>query len=128
MKTKFDIIVIGAGSGGLGVGIGMAKFGFKVLMIDRKRENFGGECLNSGCIPSKALIHVADLVWKGKDAETFGLSSSGKVSMKQVMGYVHHRQDIIRNHESAEYLEREEGIAVEIGEASFVNKNTVAVG
>lgn len=127
MKTKFDIIVIGAGAGGLGVAIGMAKFGFDVLMIERRRENFGGECLNSGCVPSKALIHIADLVKKGREAEAYGVSTSGSVNLKKVMGYVHHRQDIIRHHESAEYLEREEGISIKIGEASFVNKNSVEV-
>ncbi len=127
MKTTYDIIVIGAGSGGLGVGIGMAQFGFKVLMIDKDKANFGGECLNSGCIPSKALIHITDILKKAKDSEAYGLTVSGKPDIRKILDYVHSRQEIIRQHESAEYLQKEEGIDVLIGEASFSGKHSVQV-
>lgn len=127
MKTKYDVIVIGAGSGGLGVGIGMAKFGFDVLMIDKDEDNFGGECLNSGCIPSKALIHVADIIAKAKESEAYGLEVSGKPDIQKVLQYVYDKQQSIRDHESAEYLKKEEGLDVEIGTASFASKNEVLV-
>ncbi|HAD96409.1 MAG TPA: mercuric reductase [Cryomorphaceae bacterium] len=127
MKTGYDIIVIGAGSGGLGVGIGMAQFGFKVLMIDKDKDNFGGECLNSGCIPSKALIHVTDILKKASDSEAYGYTLSGKPDIRRVLDYVHSRQEIIRKHESADYLKKEEGIDVLIGQASFSGRNAVEV-
>ncbi|MDZ7845458.1 MAG: FAD-dependent oxidoreductase [Owenweeksia sp.] len=127
MKKKYDIIVIGAGSGGLGVALGMKTFGFDVLMIEKEESNFGGECLNSGCVPSKALLHVADLLQKSKDAESYGLRSSGDLDFKKVMNYVHQRQGVIREHESAEYLRDKEGIAIEIGTASFSGKRSVSV-
>jgi pyruvate/2-oxoglutarate dehydrogenase complex dihydrolipoamide dehydrogenase (E3) component len=125
MKTKYDIIVIGAGSGGLGVGIGMAKFGFDVLMIEKDKSNFGGECLNSGCIPSKALVHVADIIEKARQSKEYGLEVSGKPDIQKVLKYVHGKQQSIRDHESAEYLKKEEGLDVEIGTATFTGKNEV---
>ncbi len=56
-----DVIVIGAGSGGLSVGLFLAKVGIKVTMIVKSDKDVGGECLNDGCVPSKALIHVSKL-------------------------------------------------------------------
>ncbi len=125
---RYDIIIIGAGSGGLGVAIGMAKFGFDVLMIEKSKDNFGGECLNSGCVPSKALIHVCEILKNAKEAEHYGFKTEGKTDIKKVLEYVHSRQDIIREHESADYLQKEEGIAIEIGNATFISKNEIKVG
>ncbi len=127
MKSHYDVIVIGAGSGGLGVGIGMAQFGFRVLMVEKNRDNFGGECLNSGCIPSKALIHVTRILENAKSSEAYGLKVSGKADIQKIWDYVRSRQDIIRQHESAEYLQKEEGLDIEIGEASFTGKNALSV-
>ncbi len=126
MNSHYDIIVIGAGSGGLGVGIGMAKFGFKVLMVEKNQHNFGGECLNSGCIPSKALIHVANTLAQARESTQFGFTLTGETNLDRVLEYVHSRQDIIRAHESPQYL-REEGIDVEIGEAHFTGKQEIEV-
>lgn len=127
MRSRHDIIVIGAGAGGLGVAIGMARFGFAVLLIDRDESNFGGECLNSGCIPSKALIHVAGIIQNASLASSFGLKVDGQVDMAAVKRYLDESMDTIRQHESAEYLQREEGIDVLIGEASFSSPKSVTV-
>ena len=54
---RYSIIVIGAGSAGLVVAIGAAKAGKKVLLIEK--GNYGGDCTNFGCIPSKSLIASA---------------------------------------------------------------------
>ena len=56
MKNKYDLIVIGAGSGGLGMSLAAHTIGIKVLLIEEKASNVGGDCLNFGCVPSKALI------------------------------------------------------------------------
>ena len=65
-KNKYDLIVIGARSGGLGAALEMLKLGFRVLLIDKKAENIRGECLNIGCVPSQALLHVAKQVHQAK--------------------------------------------------------------
>ena len=71
-ENIYDIIVIGAGSGGLSVGLTMNEFGFKVLMIAKTDMDIGGECLNDGCVPSKALIHVSRIIKDAKTATAFG--------------------------------------------------------
>jgi mycothione reductase len=74
---KYDIIVIGAGSG-LDIAVEAAQNGFKVALIEKDR--LGGTCLNRGCIPSKLLIHSADIIETIKKANLFGIKVN-KVSI-----------------------------------------------
>ncbi len=128
MKEKtFDIIVIGAGSGGLNIAGFMNRVGLKVLLVDKSDENIGGDCLNFGCVPSKALIHIARLVKNSHDAKKFGIEITGNVDMTKVRNYIKDKQSIIREHENAEYF-RSIGMTVVLGSAKFVSKNEVEVG
>ena len=79
---KYDIIVIGAGSGGLSIGLSMHELGFKVLLIDKSSQSIGGECLNTGCVPSKALIHVSRIVHDANKASEFGIHTDGSVDFR----------------------------------------------
>ncbi len=126
-KPDYDVVVIGAGSGGLGVAIGMAKFGFNVLLIDKKAEHFGGECLNTGCVPSKALIHVAEIMHNAKKSAQYGFTVSGKPDVEKVFAYVNKKQATIRAHETPRYLEENEGVQTLLGEAKFVGKRSISV-
>ena len=126
IENIYDIIVIGAGSGGLSVGLTMNKLGFKVLMIAKTDQEIGGECLNDGCVPSKALIHVSRILKNAKTATAFGLNITGKPDIKKAIDYVHERQEIIRKHENAKALS-ESGIDVALGEAKFTGKKEVEV-
>ncbi|MCB9810709.1 MAG: FAD-dependent oxidoreductase [Candidatus Nomurabacteria bacterium] len=123
----YDIIIIGAGSGGLNVASFMNSIGLKVLLIDKSADHIGGDCLNTGCVPSKALIHVARKFKEAKDASRFGLKTEGEVNLDEVMAYVKSTQDIIRTHESADHF-RSKGMDVVLGEANFESKNSVKVG
>jgi pyruvate/2-oxoglutarate dehydrogenase complex dihydrolipoamide dehydrogenase (E3) component len=125
-QHEFDIIVIGAGSGGLSVGLFMNKAGFKVLMISTSDEDIGGDCLNDGCVPSKALIHAANIMAKAREAESFGLQVSGRVDIKKVVGYIRDKQSLIRSHENAKWLQ-EQGITLSLGQACFAGENQVEV-
>ena len=122
----YDIIIVGAGSGGLSVGLFMNKAGFKVLMVSKSDKDIGGDCLNDGCVPSKALIHVSRIVYEAKLAAHFGLEVTGKTDIKKAMSYVCQRQEVIRVHENASWL-KDQGIDVALGEARFVNKNEIEV-
>lgn len=125
-NTTYDMIVIGAGSGGLSIGLSMHELGFKVLLIDKSENAIGGECLNNGCVPSKALIHASKIIHQAKESERFGLKVNGPAKMGEVMNYVRESQEKIRQHENAEYY-RKQGLAVAIGTAKFVGKNAVQV-
>src|SRR5919197_5113769 len=71
---KFDLIVIGSGSG-LDVANAAYQHGLRVAMIEKGR--MGGTCLNRGCIPSKLLIHSADVMETIKSAAQFGINVTG---------------------------------------------------
>jgi mycothione reductase len=71
---KFDLIVIGSGSG-LGVANAVFQHGLRVAIVEKDR--IGGTCLNRGCIPSKLLIHSADIAETIKRAHLFGIKVDG---------------------------------------------------
>lgn len=121
-----DIIVIGAGSGGLTTAVFMRRAGFSVLLIDRSADNFGGDCLNYGCVPSKSLLHVASQIYNGGQAGSFRKQTLGTVDVAKVMAYVRDQQTKIRVHENPGYFEKM-GIDVALGEAEFTGKDTVTV-
>lgn len=126
-KEIYDIIVIGCGSGGLSVGLFMTKVGFKVLMVSTTDAAIGGDCLNDGCVPSKALIHVAKIAHAAREAEKFGLKTEGHIDIKKAIGYVYAKQEIIRKHENATWL-KEQGVDVALGEAVFTGNNEIEAG
>lgn len=128
MQTKeYDIIIIGGGSAGLGA-LGMAQGnGWNPLLIDKAEAYIGGDCLNFGCVPSKALIHLAKSFHGAKKAQQFGLEVNGKADMKKILAYVHDKQAVIRAHESADYI-RSQGVDLKIGVASFLDDKTLQVG
>lgn len=123
---KYDIIVIGAGAAGLNIAMFMNRVGFKVLMINKSDKDIGGDCLNYGCVPSKALIHVAKLANSVKESEELGLSVKGQISAEKVVEYIKSKQDHIREHEDAAYF-RKQGIDVVLGMAKFAGKRKVIV-
>jgi len=127
-KHFHDIIVIGAGSGGLNIASFMNKAGFRVLLIDKSDKSIGGDCLNFGCVPSKALIHISRLMHNQKKARKFMHSDSlsPEIDIEKVTGYIKSKQEIIRKHENAEYF-RKQGIDVTLGVAKFTGKNTISV-
>ncbi|MBP9717546.1 MAG: NAD(P)/FAD-dependent oxidoreductase [Candidatus Pacebacteria bacterium] len=126
MPNKFDIIVIGAGAGGLNIASFMNSLGLRVLLIDKSEERIGGDCLNYGCVPSKALIHVARLFRAGREAVAFGAAPAGNANLRTVKAHIKRAQGTIREHESAAYF-REKGMTVVIGVASFVDPKTIRV-
>ncbi len=85
---KFDIAVIGAGSGGLSVAAGAVQMGASVVLFEK--GEMGGDCLNTGCVPSKALLAAAHAAHAGSAAEPFGIrGGGGVVDFKRVHDHVH---------------------------------------
>lgn len=96
---KFDLIVIGGGSG-LDVATSAAQHGLAVAVVEKDR--MGGTCLNRGCIPSKLLIHSADIIETIKQAAKFGIVISGytvefQKIVQRVNDFTDHESDEIQN-------------------------------
>ncbi|MDT0642228.1 FAD-dependent oxidoreductase [Zunongwangia sp. F363] len=125
-EKKYDLIVIGSGSGGLGIAMGMLEFGFKVLLIDKTSEKIGGECLNTGCVPSKSFINASKTIHQAQKAQEFGLEVNGKISLPKIMEYVRQRQKVIRQHENADYL-RKKGLHIILGTAKFISRSSIEI-
>src|SRR5579864_7337224 len=85
---KADICVIGGGSGGLVVASGAAMLGAKVVLFEMGR--MGGDCLNYGCVPSKALLAAAKLPVLARNADAFGVHlAPASVDFAAVNRHVH---------------------------------------
>lgn len=124
--VTYDLIVIGSGSAGLSVSLFAAETGLRTLLAEKNERHIGGDCLNWGCVPSKALIHVANMFHEASNASAFGLNINGRADISRVTAYIKNAQETIRRHENAEWL-RSKGIEVAIGAASFTDKNSIEV-
>ncbi len=126
-KKYYDIIIIGAGSGGLNIAGFFSRINLNVLLIDKKDEDIGGDCLNTGCIPSKALIHVANQINEAKNADRFlAADNHREVDIKKVTEYILSKQNHIKKTENKEYLQSK-GIDYISGDVKFVSKTTVSL-
>src|SRR3954453_8569249 len=72
--TAFDIVVLGAGSGGYAAALRAAQLGKTVALVEA--DKVGGTCLHYGCIPTKALLHAAELADHARDGEQFGVHTT----------------------------------------------------
>jgi pyruvate/2-oxoglutarate dehydrogenase complex dihydrolipoamide dehydrogenase (E3) component/uncharacterized membrane protein YdjX (TVP38/TMEM64 family) len=120
-----NLIVIGGGAGGLVSAYIAAAVKAKVTLIEAHK--MGGDCLNYGCVPSKALIKSAKLAHQMRHASNYGLSDSApSFSFKAVMQRVH---DVIKAIEPHDSIERYTGLGVEVlqGYGKLVNPWTVEV-
>jgi pyruvate/2-oxoglutarate dehydrogenase complex dihydrolipoamide dehydrogenase (E3) component len=121
-----DICVIGAGSAGLTVAAAAAAFNVSVVLVEQGR--MGGDCLNTGCVPSKALIAAASGARSIGSAVRFGISAGEpKVDFADVMEHV---RGVIAAIEPNDSRERFTGLGVNVltGKARFRDRQTVTVG
>jgi pyruvate/2-oxoglutarate dehydrogenase complex dihydrolipoamide dehydrogenase (E3) component len=119
-----DICIIGAGSGGLVVAAGAAQMGAQVVLIEKHR--MGGDCLNYGCVPSKALLAAAHAAQAQRDAGRFGI---GAVAAPDVdwNAVIDHVEDVIAGIAPHDSVARFEGLGVQVieAEARFVGRREV---
>lgn len=123
---RYHLVVIGAGTAGLVTAAGAAGLGAKVALVERGL--MGGDCLNVGCVPSKALISAARQTASIRDAGHYGIqSSSPNVDFAEVMERMRRLRASISPHDSARRF-TELGIDVFFGQGTFTSSNTVVVG
>ena len=91
MKEHYDLIILGAGTGGLRTAVIAAKSGYKTAVAEYKHA--GGTCLNTGCIPTKALLHSAHIYNLTQNSGDVGIKSKSSVDFGKIMsrmrGIVH---------------------------------------
>lgn len=123
---KADLCVIGGGSGGLTVAAGAAQMGAKVVLIERGK--MGGDCLNYGCVPSKALLAAAHAAQGAREARHFGVNVPNvDIDFQAVHDHVHRVIDAIAPNDS---VERFEGFGCTVIQAAarFVGPREVEAG
>lgn len=125
-ELKTDLLVIGAGSGGLSVAAGAAQMGADVILLEGNR--MGGDCLNFGCVPSKALIAAGKAAHAQSHAAAFGIADvSPKVDYSATIDHV---QDVISQIAPHDSQERFESLGVRVirEHGSFVSPHQVRAG
>ena len=121
-----DLCIIGAGSGGLSVAAGAAQMGASVVLIEAHK--MGGDCLNYGCVPSKALIAAGKAAQAHRSSAALGIAvHEPEVDYAAVMGHVQNTIATIAPHDS---VERFEGLGVRViqARASFTGPAEVTAG
>ena len=123
---RYNLVVIGAGTAGLVAAAGAAGLGARVALVER--DLMGGDCLNVGCVPSKALIRAARAVADVRDAGALGVGVPGAptVDFPEVMRRMRRLRAELSPIDSAA---RFEGLGVDVflGEAAFTARDTVTV-
>jgi len=108
-----DLCIIGAGSGGLSLAAGASQMGAETVLIERGK--MGGDCLNTGCVPSKALLAAAHAAEAVRNAERFGVKATPQIDFAAVQRHV---QSIIAAIAPNDSVERFEGLGVQVIQAA----------
>lgn len=122
-QIKPDLCVIGAGSGGLSVAAAAAQLGAEVVLIERHK--MGGDCLNYGCVPSKALLAAGKRAQAMRDSQRFGIMPvEPRIDHQAVRGHI---KEVIAAIAPNDSVERFTGLGVRViqAEAKFTDRSTV---
>jgi dihydrolipoamide dehydrogenase len=124
-EQNFDIVVLGAGSGGYAAALRASELGFSVALVEK--DKVGGTCLHVGCIPTKALLHSAEVADMSRESARFGVNSEfGGIDIAGVTAY---RQSIIASkYKGLQGLIKARGITTIEGEGKLTSPTTVQVG
>lgn len=119
-----DLVILGGGSGGYACALRAAELGKSVILIDR--DKLGGTCLHRGCIPTKALLHAAEVADSARESEHFGVKASLEgIDMPKVNEY---RDGVVaRLYKGLQGLVKSRTITVVEGDGRLVGPNTVEV-
>lgn len=123
-ETVYDVVIIGSGPGGYVAAIRAGQLGMKTAIVER--DALGGVCLNVGCIPTKALLHSADLLEEVKEGKRFGVVA--KDVAFDLPGAVKHKQAVVKaSTEGVAYLMKKNKIDVFNGYGRLAGRGQVQV-
>ncbi len=125
MTNSKNIAIIGAGPGGYAAAFLAADLGMSVTLIDNEK-NPGGVCLYRGCIPSKALLHVAKLIDESRHAKNWGIEfSDPKIDLEKLRSW---KEGVVKKLTGGlGQLSKQRGVQYIQGKASFENSNTLRI-
>ncbi len=122
---KYDVVVIGAGPGGYAAAFRAADLGKKVIMIE-KDQKLGGVCLNSGCIPSKALLHLAKVMEDAKSLKSSGVSfSDPQLDLEGIRNWKN--SVVSKLNKGISQLANVRNVEIIYGTAEFITKNELSI-
>ncbi len=128
MSETYDLIVIGGGSAGLVAAGGSATLGAKVALVEKKA--LGGDCLYTGCVPSKTMIKSARFAHHAREAGKYGFQDLEPKflddSFASITNRVQNVIEIIEHHDAPEVFEKM-GVEVVFGTPKFINPNEIEV-
>jgi len=124
-RDQFDIVVLGGGSGGYAAALRAAELGQQVAVVER--DKLGGTCLHRGCIPTKALLHAAEVADTTRHAQRFGVQASfDGIDINAVNAY---RDGVVtRMYKGLQGLVKSRGITMVEGSGRLLDGTTVTVG
>ncbi len=124
-EQNFDIVILGGGSGGYAAALRAVELGFTVGLVEK--DKLGGTCLHRGCIPTKALLHAAEIADHARESSRFGVRSTFEGI--DVPGVTAYRESIVASKfKGLQGLVKARGITVIQGEGRLVSANAVQVG
>ena len=124
-EQTFDLVVLGAGSGGYAAALRAAQLGMSVGLIEK--DKLGGTCLHVGCIPTKALLHSAEVADVTRESAKYGVTSQfGGIDMAAVTAY--RREVVTSKFKGLTGLVKHRGITVIEGMGKLTSPTTVQVG
>lgn len=121
---QFDVVVLGGGSAGYAAAIRATQLGFRSAIIEK--DKVGGTCLHRGCVPTKALLHSAEVADVARGSETYGvLTTVAGIDMPRVNAY---RENLVAGKfKGLQGLLKANGVTVIAGNGRLVSANTVEV-
>ena len=122
--TSADVLILGGGSGGYACALRSAELGLSVILIDK--DKLGGTCLHRGCIPTKALLHAAEVADSSRESENFGVKTTFEgIDMPKVNEY---RDGVVaRLYKGLQGLVKSRDVTFVEGEGKLVGPNTIEV-
>lgn len=123
-SLTYDLVVLGGGTGGYAAALRAAELDMKVALIER--DKVGGTCLHRGCVPTKALLHAAEVADTAKESSNFGIDVEFKgIDIEKVLDY---KDNVIsRNYKGLQGLVKARGIDTYFGTGKLTGKDTVEV-
>lgn len=122
--TNADLVILGGGSGGYACAFRAAELGLSVVLVEK--DKLGGTCLHRGCIPTKALLHAAEVADNAREGDQFGVKSS--LEGIDIAGVNSYKDGVIsRLYKGLQGLAKANKVTMVEGAGTFVGPNTVVV-